>query len=100
MGKQNGIVKFLEDFSRKLDIMVAHLEFYKQKNGALPGKIMYYRDGVSEGQFLKVLEVEMSAIHAAMKSVYGSNSQPAKVTFIVVQKRHHTRFFPTQKEFR
>lgn len=59
---------------------------------------MYYRDGVSEGQFAEVLSIEMGAIRGALKAIYGSNP-PAKVTFIVVQKRHHTRFFPTQREF-
>jgi hypothetical protein len=45
------------------------------------------------------LDVEMTAIRGAMRRIYGQ-SPPAKVTFVVVQKRHHTRFFPTQKEFR
>lgn len=40
----------------------------------------------------------MTAIRGAMKRVYGTNP-PAKVTFVVVQKRHHTRFFPTQPQF-
>lgn len=38
----------------------------------------------------------MTAIRGAMKRVYGTSS-PAKVTFVVVQKRHHTRFFPTTR---
>lgn len=79
-------------------ILKEHLKFYLQKNGKLPGKIMYYRDGVSEGQFTEVLSIEMTAIRGAMRAIYGQRP-PAKVTFIVVQKRHHTRFFPTQKEF-
>jgi eukaryotic translation initiation factor 2C len=80
------------------DILVEQLQFYKKKNNKLPGKLMYYRDGVSEGQFAEVLRIEMTAINAAMKRIYGTN-EPAKVTFIVVQKRHHTRFFPTQRQF-
>lgn len=47
----------------------------------------------------KVLDIEMKAIRGAIKRTYGP-APPAKVTFIVVQKRHHTRFFPTQREFR
>lgn len=80
------------------NILVTHLQFYKKKNNRLPGKILYYRDGVSDGQFKEVLSIEMTAIYEAMKRVYGPQEK-AKVTFIVVQKRHHTRFFPTQKEF-
>jgi len=75
-------------------ILTAHLQFYQKKNNnKLPNKIMYYRDGVSEGQFAEVLEIEMNAIRGAMKAVY-KQAPPAKVTFVVVQKRHHTRFFP------
>lgn len=43
--------------------------------------------------------MEMNGIRGAMRKVYG-NKPHAKVTFVVVQKRHHTRFFPTQQEFR
>ncbi|CRK93503.1 CLUMA_CG007039, isoform A [Clunio marinus] len=80
------------------DILVEQIKFYFKKNGKLPAKLMYYRDGVSEGQFTEVLRIEMTAIGAAMKRIYGTKPQ-AEVTFIVVQKRHHTRFFPTQKQF-
>jgi eukaryotic translation initiation factor 2C len=88
--------EMIEDLA---DILVKHLQFYLSKNKELPGKILYYRDGVSDGQFKEVLAVEMTAINEALKRVFGPTNPPAKVTFIIVQKRHHTRFFPTQKEF-
>jgi eukaryotic translation initiation factor 2C len=40
----------------------------------------------------------MNAIKGAMRRIYGPKP-PAQVTFVVVQKRHHTRFFPTNKNF-
>ncbi|CAH1728334.1 unnamed protein product [Chironomus riparius] len=81
------------------EILVEHLKYYATKNNKkLPAKIMYYRDGVSDGQFKEVLEKEMTAIRGALKRMYGTNKH-AEVTFIVVQKRHHTRFFPTDKRF-
>lgn len=50
--------------------------------------------------YSQVLEIEMTAIRKALTKHYGPNqNNHAKVTFIVVQKRHHTRFFPTQPEF-
>lgn len=61
-------------------------------NKLLPKKILYFRDGVSEGQFQEVLNVEYNAMCRAFQK-FGSDYKPA-VTFIVVQKRHHTRFFP------
>ncbi|KAK5834483.1 hypothetical protein PVK06_018362 [Gossypium arboreum] len=49
------------------------------------------RDGVSEGQFSHVLREELDDIRKACASLE-PNYKPT-VTFIVVQKRHHTRLF-------
>lgn len=57
-----------------------------------PDRIIFYRDGVSEGQFSQVLLHEMEAIRKACASL--EEGYLPKVTFLVVQKRHHTRFFP------
>lgn len=51
-------------------------------------------DGVSEGQFSQVLLHEMTAIRKACASL--ENGYLPRVTFVVVQKRHHTRLFPAQ----
>lgn len=40
----------------------------------------------------------MTGIKKALTRMYEPNKQ-AEVTFIVVQKRHHTRFFPTERNF-
>jgi len=58
----------------------------------LPNKIIFYRDGVDEGQYQKVLDQEVTKIKNACRSVYGNKSLP-QLTFIVVKKRHNTRFF-------
>uniref|UniRef100_A0A453H2L0 Piwi domain-containing protein n=1 Tax=Aegilops tauschii subsp. strangulata TaxID=200361 RepID=A0A453H2L0_AEGTS len=50
------------------------------------------RDGVSEGQFSQVLLYEMDAIRKACATLQAGYLPP--VTFVVVQKRHHTRLFP------
>ncbi|XP_058762609.1 protein argonaute 5 [Vicia villosa] len=57
-----------------------------------PARIIFYRDGVSEGQFSQVLLYEMDAIRKACNSIEEGYLPP--VTFVVVQKRHHTRLFP------
>ena len=51
----------------------------------------FYRDGVSEGQFTQVLQHELTAIREACIKLE-SDYKPG-ITFIVVQKRHHTRLF-------
>ncbi|CAA7410653.1 unnamed protein product [Spirodela intermedia] len=64
---------------------------FKRATGQKPQRIIFYRDGVSEGQFYQVLFHELDAIRKACASLE-PNYQPP-VTFVVVQKRHHTRLF-------
>ncbi|KAF8651872.1 hypothetical protein HU200_063119 [Digitaria exilis] len=64
---------------------------FKRATGQKPQRIIFYRDGVSEGQFYQVLLYELGAIRKACASLE-PNYQPP-VTFVVVQKRHHTRLF-------
>ncbi|XP_022729133.1 protein argonaute 5-like isoform X2 [Durio zibethinus] len=68
--------------------------FYKS-TGQKPFRIIFYRDGVSEGQFSQVLLHEMDAIRKACASL--QEGYMPRVTFVVVQKRHHTRLFPTER---
>ncbi|XP_078436609.1 protein argonaute MEL1-like [Wolffia australiana] len=69
-----------------------HLLKFYQKVRRKPDRIIFYRDGVSEGQFNEVLLYEVDAIRKACATLE-ENYFP-RVTFIVVQKRHHTRLFP------
>ncbi|KAK1806387.1 hypothetical protein P4O66_004902 [Electrophorus voltai] len=66
------------------------IQFYKSTRYK-PTRIIYYRDGVSEGQFRQVLYYELLAIREACISLE-KEYQPG-ITYIVVQKRHHTRLF-------
>ncbi|KAJ4745605.1 Argonaute protein [Rhynchospora pubera] len=84
-------------FTEKLDpqkgtvykeLLIAFLRATKMK----PARIIFYRDGVSEGQFNHVLLYEMDSIRKACQSL--EDGYLPKVTFVVVQKRHHTRLFP------
>ncbi|KAI3886395.1 hypothetical protein MKW92_039717, partial [Papaver armeniacum] len=69
-----------------------HLIAFWKSTGRKPHRIIFYRDGVSEGQFAQVLLHEVDAIHKACASLEEGYLPP--ITFIVVQKRHHTRLFP------
>nr|AVX29505.1 argonaute 1 [Lilium lancifolium] len=64
---------------------------FKRETGQKPKRIIFYRDGVSEGQFYQVLLYELQAIRQACATLE-PDYQPC-VTFVVVQKRHHTRLF-------
>ena len=64
---------------------------YYQNVKAKPTKIIYYRDGVSDGQFAEVMMRELCAIQSACRALEATYEP--MITFIVVQKRHHTRLF-------
>ncbi|KAJ6827225.1 putative protein argonaute PNH1 [Iris pallida] len=64
---------------------------FRKATGQKPMRIIFYRDGVSEGQFYQVLLYELDAIRKACASLE-PNYQPP-VTFVIVQKRHHTRLY-------
>lgn len=66
----------------------------KYNNGQLPECILIFRDGVSEGQFKQVLDIELPRVRQACEEIYGAGGQP-RITIIVSVKRHQTRFYPT-----
>jgi len=80
------IIQDLSDMVKDLIMM-----FYKSTGGYKPHRVIMYRDGVSEGQFLQVLQHELTAIREACIKLE-PDYKPG-ITFIVVQKRHHTRLF-------
>ncbi|CAF4025256.1 unnamed protein product [Rotaria sp. Silwood2] len=79
---------------KELDTMVIDLlrVFADSCGDRLPNKIVFYRDGVDEGHYQKVLNHEVNKIKSACRIVYGNRELP-QLTFIVVKKRHNTRFF-------
>ncbi|KAF9156218.1 argonaute 1, partial [Linnemannia schmuckeri] len=80
-----------------LETMVVELlkAFYASTKNR-PERILFYRDGVSEGQFAQVLQDEVAAIRSACKKLHATYAP--KITFVVVQKRHHARFFPMHRD--
>ncbi|KAL7312476.1 hypothetical protein PS15m_008231 [Mucor circinelloides] len=90
---QSGKTEIIQDMAGMVKKML--IAFYKQ-NKQKPSQILFYRDGVSEGQFQAVLDEEVAAVRAACESL--EKTYKPTLTFVVVQKRHHARFFPIQRE--
>ena len=67
------------------------IEFIKTNGFRKPSKILFYRDGVSEGQFDQVLVHEVRAVQEACMKL--EKDYRPSITFVVLQKRHHTRLF-------
>ncbi|CAO3587528.1 unnamed protein product [Absidia cylindrospora] len=91
---QAGRTEIIADLGNMVKDM---LKMFFGNCGFKPQQILFYRDGVSEGQFSQVLDQEVAAIHAACASL--EKGYRPTVTFIVVQKRHHTRFFPIDPRY-
>ncbi|PKY39145.1 Piwi-domain-containing protein, partial [Rhizophagus irregularis] len=86
---QHGKQVVIDDLA---EIIKELLKTFYQTCGRKPERILFYRDGISENQFLIVRENVIKAINAACKSL--DEKYKPTITFVVVQKRHHTRFFP------
>ncbi|CAI9785259.1 unnamed protein product [Fraxinus pennsylvanica] len=85
-----------QEIIQDLRAMVGEIldDFYEELS-QLPKRIIFFRDGVSETQFYKVLQEELQEIRCACSRFPGYKPP---ITFAVVQKRHHTRLFPYEPE--
>ncbi|ESQ51256.1 hypothetical protein EUTSA_v10016181mg [Eutrema salsugineum] len=91
------LYKLVQDPQRGLvhsGLIREHLMAFRKATGQKPQRIIFFRDGVSEGQFNQVLLHETHAIHKATNSL--EEGYLPRITFVIVQKRHHTRLFPAQ----
>ncbi|KAL1683603.1 Piwi domain-containing protein [Schizophyllum commune] len=70
-----------------------------------PARVVFYRDGISEGEFAQVAKGEVAdfkagvqkavdELKAAEKALWSKELESPQVTYIVVGKRHHVVFFP------
>ena len=79
-----------------------------KKFGTLPRNILYYRDGVSDSQYVQVKHNELPLIEKAFNTAKtalineghieassANKNATVKITAVVVAKRHHVRFYPT-----
>ncbi|KAJ4187446.1 hypothetical protein NW759_016884 [Fusarium solani] len=83
------------------DMLKSRLQLWKTKgyHQSLPENILVYRDGVSEGQYDKVVNEELPRLRKACTEVYPASDQKRGLphfTIVIVGKRHHTRFYPTK----
>ena len=66
------------------ELMVERLRLWQKKHkNELPKKIIMFRDGVSEGQFSKVLNTEYPSMVKAFDQVYGQRSRHPLVSISV-----------------
>jgi eukaryotic translation initiation factor 2C len=75
------------------------LRQFQKKNGFLPRNLLVYRDGVPEGMYQSVITAEvMGILDECFKIEYTAKNEKhyrPNITFVTMQKGHHTRFFPS-----
>lgn len=82
-----------EEITRLGLMLRERLECYQRHNNdELPDRIIFYRDGLSDGQFDMCRTREIPRLRAAIEAKYPANAQP-KIMVVCAVKRHSTRFF-------
>ncbi|KAJ2840688.1 hypothetical protein FBU31_000212, partial [Coemansia sp. 'formosensis'] len=78
------------------EAIVRHLKLFFKNTKSKPTRIVFYRDGVSETQFIQVRDRELIEIQRACASI--EQGYKPEITFLAVLKRHNTRFFPMGRD--
>ncbi|OCH91554.1 Piwi-domain-containing protein [Obba rivulosa] len=78
-------------------MLLERLKVYTRRNNGLPDRVFVYRDGVSEGQYDKVLQFELPQILEAFRKVPSKTTYKPKLTIAICGKRHHVRLYATQE---
>lgn len=85
-----------EELSNEFSVNVTKaLKQYRDEHGALPNRILVYRDGVGEGQTDYVYQHEVVVLRKKLDEIYKTANveQGYRMAFIIVSKRINTRFF-------
>lgn len=84
-----------EELSNYMGVNMAKaLHQFLEINGSLPAKILFFRDGVGDGQIRFVLDTELVTLKEAIKQVYAKQDLPEpNFLYMIVTKRINTRIF-------
>lgn len=74
------------------------LKAYKGTHGNLPEKIVFYRDGVGEGDINNIFSDEIPRMKSRINDWYSTfqKENPVKLSYIIVNKRVNTKIFREQ----
>ncbi|KAI6110019.1 Piwi domain-containing protein [Pisolithus sp. B1] len=73
------------------------VSLFGNRNKTPPQRLVLFRDGLSEGEYAQAATKEIQAIKDALDALWKErsvNRPKPLLTYIVVGKKHHVRFFP------
>lgn len=83
-----------EELSNDIGVgVIMAVKRYKEIHGFLPQRIVFYRDGVGDGQLHQVKMHEVTNIKSKLDKIYKERNEEYKFTFLIVNKRINTRLF-------
>lgn len=83
-----------QELSNELQInMTKALKEYRNMHGTLPQRILFFRDGVGDGQMHYVISHEVDQLRNTLNKHYEIANQELKFAFIIVNKKINTRIF-------
>lgn len=85
---QAGRQEIIEDLQ---SMMEGNIKAFANNTKFLPDSIIFYRDGVSEGQYAAVVQTEVKAIRMACEAL--RPGYKPKISYIICVKKHNIRFF-------
>ncbi|KAJ8580446.1 hypothetical protein M405DRAFT_938749, partial [Rhizopogon salebrosus TDB-379] len=92
-------------YDQKIDelrtLVYRAVDKFGNRNKGPPKRIIFFRDGLSEGEYAGVSNEEIEDIKGAIDDIWRDkrlNMGKPELTFIVVGKRHHVRFFPRNRD--
>ncbi|ESK92884.1 argonaute-like protein [Moniliophthora roreri MCA 2997] len=74
---------------------IAIKDFASRFGGTPPSRILFFRDGLSEGEYKKTAQEEIQMLENIWKVKHSNKfPKPPKLTYVIVGKGHHLVFFP------
>lgn len=79
--------------------MTCALKAYREHHGTLPERIVFYRDGVGDGQLYQLVNSEVKYVKEQLDNIYktAGKAEGCRLAFIVVTKRINTRYFVNKR---
>ena len=77
----------LEIIESLQEIMEQALGRFIEFNKRPPRRLIFFRDGVSEGEYNAVLTAELAAIHGTLRSIFALNVVKVEIPFFQLRSR-------------